>query len=117
MGWLVIVLGEFVRRLHHHHGAGVFSIVLTNCLAMGTESFRLLDDVKAFSLIKQGIHLVERLQPGPTPRLVLPDSFTHRADFAARAAQKGHDLVGLTEKVRAEHNRIISVGRHAPSIP
>ena len=117
VGWLVVVIREFVRGLHHHHRAGVFAVVLANSLAVGAQGFGLLNDVQTLALIEHRIHLVEGLKPCPKTGRGFADSFGHGANFSSAAPEQGHDLVGFTEQMRAQHDGIVSVGGHSPSIP
>ncbi len=110
-------LAQTVGGLDHGAGRGVRAVVGHDLRAVRPEGLGLRDDVERAALVELGVDDHERLEAAAELRRRPPHALRDGTDLAVLAAEHGDDAVRLTELVGAEHDALVPVQRHAPSIP
>ncbi|OEI70011.1 hypothetical protein Cus16_0632 [Curtobacterium sp. ER1/6] len=110
-------LAQPVRGLDHRTRGRVRAVVRDDLRAVRPEALGLGDDVERPALVELGVDDHERLEARPELRGRPPHALRDGADLAVLPGEHRHDAVRLTELVGAQHDALVPVQRHVPSIP
>ena len=99
-------LGDGIDRLDHG-STRQHTVEIVADVRVGLDNRDLGDGVEVATLIEQHVDMRERFQSAPEPTLGLPHPLGHRSHLAPVGTEEHHDLVGLSERVSAQHDALV----------
>lgn len=116
MGFLIVVISEFVGNIEHDTAHRVLGVIRRNGRPERCDGFNLLNRVEVFAVKKLHIGDHERLEPRPDAAPGFANALCDGSNLSSTLPHHRDDAIGFTERVCAEHNHVVAVRGHTPIV-